>query len=90
MDENHDDDDTPDGPDPALVEAVEEIPDADPSSITQYSDGRGNFVINSERSDQDVEAIETALNDAGYELDGGLSVPGMVQQNFRPSGGGED
>lgn len=71
-------------PDDDLVEAVEAIPDADPDSISQYEDGHGHFVINSDEEDQDVHEIEEHLGAAGYERNGILPVPGMVQQNFRP------
>ena len=79
--------------DDALVEAVEAIPDADPESITQYDDGRGHFVINSDEDDQDVEEIDDALEAAGYERNGVLAIPDMVQQNFLPAdqdGDGDD
>lgn len=73
-----------------LVEAVETIPDADPDTIAQYDDGTGHFVINSNEEDQDVDEIDEALNDAGYERNGVLPVPEMVQQNFKPADGEEE
>ena len=78
-------------PDPDLLEAVEEIPDADPDSVQQYEDMHGHFVINSEEEAQDVDVIDKHLSKAGYERDGVLAVPDMVQQNFAPAdNGGED
>lgn len=78
-------------PDPDLLEAVEEIPDADPDSVQQYEDMHGHFVINSEEEAQDVDVIDNHLSEAGYERDGVLAVPDMVQQNFAPAdNGGED
>jgi hypothetical protein len=74
----------PDHVDEDLVEAVASIPDADVESITQLDDGRGHFVINSEPDDQDVDEIDAALEEAGYERNGHLPVPGMTQQNFEP------
>ncbi|WP_137288804.1 hypothetical protein [Natronorubrum halophilum] len=67
-----------------LVEAVESIPDADPDSIAQYDDDRGHFLIHSDADDQDVDEIDEILEDAGYERDGYLPAPDMVQQNFSP------
>lgn len=70
--------------DQELIEAVEEIDNADVDSIAQYDDGRGHFVINSDEDDQDIEQIDEALEEAGYERDGILNPPGMTQQNFKP------
>ncbi|WP_058366380.1 hypothetical protein [Haloparvum sedimenti] len=76
--------------DDALIEAVESIEDADPDSLVQIESGRGHFVIKSNEADQNVDAIDEALERAGYERDGVVSVPGMVQQNFTPlEDGGE-
>jgi hypothetical protein len=74
----------PDHVDDDLAEAVASIPNADVESITQLDDGHGHFVINSEPDDQDVGEIDAALEEAGYERDGHLPVPGMTQQNFTP------
>jgi len=71
-------------PDDELVEAVEELPDADPDSIVQADAGHGHFVFNAEADEQDTDEIDEALNEAGYERNGHLPIPGMVQQNFRP------
>lgn len=67
-----------------LVDAVRSIPNGDTDTVTQYDDGRGHFVINSEPDDQDVDHIDEMLEDAGYERDGHLPVPEMTQQNFAP------
>ncbi|WP_435093449.1 hypothetical protein [Halorubrum sp. N11] len=67
-----------------LREAVESLPDADPDSLVQLDSGRGHFVFNADADEQDVDEIDDVLEDAGYERDGHLPVPGMVQQNFRP------
>ncbi|ELZ40697.1 hypothetical protein [Halorubrum tebenquichense] len=67
-----------------LVEAVEKLPDADPDSLVQLDDGRGHFVFNVDADEQDVDEIDEVLAEAGYERNGHLPVPGMVQQNFRP------
>ncbi|MGQ3412059.1 hypothetical protein ACT4ML_07315 [Natrinema sp. LN54] len=75
--------------DDALVGAVESIPDADPDSIAQYDDDCGHFVIHSDADDQDVDEIDEALKEVGYERDGHIPAPGMVQQNFRPLEDGE-
>jgi hypothetical protein len=76
--------DLPDHVDDDLVEAVASIPGADVESITQLEDGHSHFVIESEPDDQDVDEIDEALTNAGYERDGHLPVPGMTQQNFTP------
>lgn len=70
--------------DDKLIDAVRSIPNGDPDSVTQYDDGGGHFVINSEPDDQDVDHIDEMLEDAGYERDGHLPVPDMTQQNFVP------
>ncbi|ELZ39613.1 hypothetical protein [Halorubrum tebenquichense] len=67
-----------------LHDAVKAIPDGDPESITQYDDGTGHFVIENGADDHDVDHVDEMLAEAGYERDGHLPVPGMVQQNFRP------
>jgi len=67
-----------------LVEAVEQLPDADPDSIAQADDGHGHFVFNAEPEEQDVDQVDEVLEAAGYERNGHLPVPGMVQQNFTP------
>ena len=67
-----------------LAEAVGEIPHGDVDSIAQYDDGAGHFVIHSDPESQDVDQIDEVLEDAGYERDGHLPVPGMTQQNFKP------
>ena len=67
-----------------LREAVESLPDADPDSLVQLDSGRGHFVFHVEADEQDVDEIDDVLEDAGYERNGHLPVPGMVQQNFRP------
>lgn len=80
-------------PDEDLVEAVEQIPDADPDTISQHDDGHGYFIINAnlnDLEDDDLEAIDGPLLEAGYELDGVLAPPGMVQQNFTPTGGDDE
>ena len=80
----------PEHVDDELVEAVATIPDADVESIAQYDDRSGHFVIESDPDDQDVDEIDAALEEAGYERNGHLPVPGMTQQNFTPvDGGGE-
>lgn len=68
-----------------LKDAIADIPDADPDSLALYDDGRGHFVLNSEPDDQDVDAIDSALDAVGYERDGHLPVPGMTQQNIAPA-----
>ena len=73
-----------------LREAVESLPGADPDSLVQLDSGRGHFVFNVEADEQDVDEIDEVLEDAGYERDGHLPVPGMVQQNFRPIEEGDD
>ena len=75
--------------DPDLVEVVEQLPDADPESIVQADDGHGHFIFNADADEQDTDEIDEALNDAGYERNGHLPVPGMVQQNFTPIEEGE-
>ena len=67
-----------------LIEAVRSIPNGDVDSIAQLDNGSGHFVINSEPEDQDVDRIDEVLEDAGYERNGHLPVPGMTQQNFTP------
>jgi hypothetical protein len=81
----------PEHVDDELAEAIAAIPDADVESIAQYDDGSGHFVIESAPDDQDVDEIDAALEEAGYERNGHLPVPGMTQQNFRPveENGGE-
>jgi hypothetical protein len=74
----------PDHVDDDLADAIASIPHADVESITQLDDGHGHFVIESDPDDQDVDEIDAALNDAGYERNGHLPVPGMTQQNFTP------
>lgn len=70
--------------------AIEEIPDADPDSLTLYDDGHGHFVINSDEEDQDIEEIDEAIEPVGYERNGILNPPGMTQQNIIPKeSGGE-
>lgn len=68
-----------------LTDAIEDIPDADPDSLALYDDGHGHFVINSDTDDQDVDDIDAALEEVGYERDGVLNPPGMTQQNIRPA-----
>jgi sugar phosphate isomerase/epimerase len=68
----------------ALEAAVESIEDADPDSITLYDDGTGHFLIKSDADEQDVDAIDEALEDAGFERDGHIPVPDLTQQNVRP------
>jgi hypothetical protein len=75
----------PEHVDDDLVDAVASIPDADVGSITQFDDGRGHFVIESDPDEQDVDKIDAALEGAGYERNGHLPVPGMTQQNFIPA-----
>jgi len=70
-----------------LQDAIGDIPDGDPDSLSLYDDGRGHFIINSDAEDQDVDEIDAALEEAGYERDGIVDVPGIVQQNVVPSGG---
>lgn len=72
-----------------LIQAVSSIPNGDVDSIAQYDDGSGHFVINSNPEDQDVDHIDEVLEEVGYERDGHLPVPGMVQQNFKPIEGEE-
>lgn len=67
-----------------LRDAVKSIPDGDPESITEYDDGTSHFVIERDAEDQDIDQVDEMLAEAGYERDGHLPVPGMVQQNFRP------
>lgn len=64
----------------ALRETVEEIPDADPESVTLTSDG-GHFVVD---ADEFSEKGEEILNDHGYVIVGGINVPGMTQVNVEP------
>ena len=78
------DHEVPEHVDDDLAEAVASIPDADVESIAQYDDRAGHFVIESEPDDQDVDEIDAALSEAGYERNGHLPVPGMTQQNFAP------
>ena len=73
-----------------VKEAIEDIPDADPDSLTLYADGHGHFVINSDEEDQDVNVIDEALNAVDYERDGVLPLPGITQQNIVPADGGEE
>lgn len=74
-----------------LQEAIAEIPDADPDSLTLADEGHGHFVINSDEEDQDVEDIDEALEQVGYERNGILNPPGMTQQNIIPKeNGGEE
>jgi len=61
----------------ALRETVEEIPDADPESVTLTSDG-GHFVVDADEFSEEGEEI---LNDHGYVIVGGINVPGMTQVN---------
>jgi len=75
--------------DDELVEAVENLPDADPDSIVQADDGHGHFIFNADADEQDIDEIDEALEAAGYERNGHLPVPGMVQQNFTPIEGDE-
>lgn len=80
-------------PDDDIRAAVEAIPDADPEigeSLTQNEDGSGSFLIESETDDQDVDEIDEALDDAGYERDGLVEAPGMTQQFYRPIEEDED
>lgn len=67
-----------------LLEAIEDIPDGDPDSLALYDDDHGHFLINSDEDDQDVKEIDEALEGSGYERDGVLAVPGIVQQNVAP------
>ena len=67
--------------------AIEEITDADPDSLVLSEDGQGHFVINSDEDDQDVEQIDEALNEVGYERNGILNPTGMTQQNIVPKDG---
>lgn len=64
----------------ALRETVEEIPDADPESVTLTSDG-GHFVVDADEFSEEGEEI---LNDHGYVIVGGINVPGMTQVNVEP------
>lgn len=77
-----------------LREAVEEIPDGDPESIGLYTTGTGNFIINAGMDDEqwsdDYAEIDDPLREAGFEPDGHIPAPGMIQQNVKLSGDGED
>lgn len=77
-------------PEEDLQEALEDIPDADPDSLTLYEDGYGHFVIHSNEEEQDIDEIDAALDGTGYERDGILNVPGMTQQNVTPVETGEN
>jgi len=70
-----------------LQDAIADIQDGDPDSLSLYDDGRGHFIINSDAEDQDVDDIDAALEQAGYERDGIVDVPGMVQQDVVPTDG---
>lgn len=67
-----------------LKEAIKEISDADPDSLTLYPAGHGHFLIHSDESEQDIDEIDAALDGTGYERDGIINPPGMTQQNVAP------
>lgn len=67
-----------------LVEAVEEISDADVDELEQRDDGSAHFLINSPVEEQDNDQIEEILNDAGYRLTKHIPAPEITQQFVEP------
>jgi len=63
-----------------LKEAIADIPDVDPASLTLSEGGDGQFTISSNEQEQNVDEIDAALDGTGYERDGIFNPPRETHQ----------